>query len=282
MEMKKNSSKFTERTSIGLIWLGIILILLGTVLFIWNDTIFVTYSTIQADKVGQFGDFVGGIIGSIWALAGVILFYVALTEQRKEFKLTREVFLDQSEIYKKQSETLELQQFESTYFNMLQLHHQIVGSIDYDDYNDITKKTKTVTSRDCFKGFYDQLNKSLQSKVEQTTDTVKAVNESYSKVYASYQSDLGPYFRNLYNILKFIKRKQPGDKNDRFYSNLLRAQLSNFELKLLFYHCLSELGTNEFKGYVEKYQFFKEMPTQNDSVIMEYRELYEPEAFGMA
>lgn len=267
---------FTEPTSKILVGIGLFLIALSIVFF-WSSL-----STFQSDKFGLFGDFVGGVIGSIWALAGVILFYVALTEQRKEFKETRDVFQEQSKIYTQQSKTLELQQFESTYFNMLQLHHQIVGSIDYDHYNDITENTKTVTSRDCFKGFYDQFHNSLQSKIKQGTETVKAARESYLKVFASYQSDLGPYFRNLYNILKFIDREQRGDKRNRLYSNLLRAQLSDFELKLLFYHCLSEHGKDEFKTYVQKYQFFKEMPTQNDSVIMEYRELYEPEAFGMA
>lgn len=41
---------------------------------------------IKTDVFGQFGDIVGGVIGSLWALAGVILFYAGLTEQRKDIQ----------------------------------------------------------------------------------------------------------------------------------------------------------------------------------------------------
>ena len=40
---------------------------------------------IGIDKFGQYGEFIGGFGGSLWALAGVLLFYKALTEQREDF-----------------------------------------------------------------------------------------------------------------------------------------------------------------------------------------------------
>ena len=39
---------------------------------------------ILLDKTGQVGDFIGGLVGSVWAFAGVLLFFLALTIQRKE------------------------------------------------------------------------------------------------------------------------------------------------------------------------------------------------------
>ncbi len=47
------------------------------------------------DSTGQIGDFFGGIFGSIWSLVGVLLFYIALRYQRKEFALQREEFKNQ-------------------------------------------------------------------------------------------------------------------------------------------------------------------------------------------
>lgn len=41
------------------------------------------------DITGQIGDYIGGVVGSLWAFAGVLLFYVALQYQRKEFRLQR-------------------------------------------------------------------------------------------------------------------------------------------------------------------------------------------------
>lgn len=65
--------------------LGILLLLLFLVDFdkIWTDSI-------VFEKVAQIGDFIGGLIGSLWAFTGVLLFYVALKLQRKEFSLQRE------------------------------------------------------------------------------------------------------------------------------------------------------------------------------------------------
>ena len=79
---------FSEKTAKILSWIGISSIILGAVIFIvfrsWNYSL-----TINEEKIGQFGDFVGGVVGSIFAFAGVILYYVALTEQRKDIEINR-------------------------------------------------------------------------------------------------------------------------------------------------------------------------------------------------
>jgi hypothetical protein len=49
----------------------------------------VSSSPILLDKTGQVGDFIGGLIGTLWALTGVLLFYSSLRLQRKELSLQR-------------------------------------------------------------------------------------------------------------------------------------------------------------------------------------------------
>jgi hypothetical protein len=44
---------------------------------------------IEIEKTGQVGDFVGGVVGAVWSLTGVLLFYAALHLQRKELKDNR-------------------------------------------------------------------------------------------------------------------------------------------------------------------------------------------------
>src|SRR5690606_19736242 len=36
---------------------------------------------------GQIGDFIGGILGPIWSLTGILLFYIALKYQRDDLNL---------------------------------------------------------------------------------------------------------------------------------------------------------------------------------------------------
>lgn len=287
----------TEKFSKRLLVIGLILLIIGFILFIWNDWAFSTNHKLQSDKVAQFGDFVGGFIGSIWALAGVVLFYVALTEQRTDFATNREVLSAQTEALKQQirefelqreelsetrkvfiiqSKTLKVQQFESTFFNLLNLHHQIVNSIDLVSYE---KKpaTKNVpiakyieqmnesgdriitTGRDTFvkfrKGLENEYKKTIESDSE--NDEFYIINKAYINYYLRHQSDLGHYFRNLYHIFKFINNSNISDKSR--YTSLVRAQLSNDELVLLFYNSISENGKDEFKPLIEKYHLLKNL-----------------------
>lgn len=69
----------TEKNSKRLLWIGLFLFITGIGFFIWKES-FIISSKLNAEKIAQFGDFVGGIVGSLWSLAGVILFYVALLQ----------------------------------------------------------------------------------------------------------------------------------------------------------------------------------------------------------
>jgi len=308
----------TEKFSKRLLIAGVLLLVIGFVLFIWNDWSLSTNEKLKADKVAQFGDFVGGLIGSIWALAGVILFYVALTEQRKdfatnrqvldaqtdalkqqirEFELQREELSETRKVFKIQSETLKKQQFESTFFNLLNLHHGIVSSIDLlskeKKYGIIEARRmglrpgaeneqveKITTGRDCFvkfcKGFRNEYRK-LREDIPELGE-LDIVKQAYKNYYLNHQSDLGHYFRNLYHIFKFIKNSD--EKNKKRYTSLVRAQLSNDELFLLFYNCISEYGNKKFLPLIEEFHILKNLNRKDFIEKNKHSEFYRKSAYG--
>lgn len=99
----------TEGFTKFLIGLGACALLIGFVMFCYKDSLFQFSEQIKADKIGQLGDFVGGIAGSIWALAGVILFYLALQSQKEALndqKLATQATINAVE---KQNDSLKLQ-----------------------------------------------------------------------------------------------------------------------------------------------------------------------------
>jgi hypothetical protein len=309
----------TEKFSKRLLTLGFILLVLGFVLFVWNDWSFSSSDKLKADKVGQFGDFVGGLIGSIWALAGVVLFYVALTEQRsdfatnrkvldaqtealkqqiKEFELQREELSETRKVFNIQSETLKKQQFESTFFNLVNLHHKIVNSIDLqsrvDKYQgfekifargltDGEKNEKVIqitTGRDCFVKFCKGFRNIYRENKEADTEMIERelCNKSYLEYYENHQSDLGHYFRNLYHIFKFIKNSDELDK--KRYTSLVRAQLSNDELFLLFYNSSSDLGKDKFLPLIEEFHLLKNLNREFFIKENKHENFYKSSAYG--
>ncbi len=172
-----------------------------------------------------------------------------------------------------QSNSLKIQNFEQTFFHLLFTHNQIVNAID------LTIRDVVKTGRDCFSEFYVTLHGISRMNVEKSdyTDELEFAKEVYKQHYKRFQGDTGHYFLFLYNMVKFVDEKCE-NADPKFYTNLIRAQLSHDELGLLFYHCISVVGENKFKTLIEKYGFFKHLPT--DTLINEdHLSFYEKNAY---
>ena len=74
-------------------------------------------------QTGQVGDFIGGVVGSVWALAGVLLYFSALRLQQQEMKNQREEMATNQKL-------LDQQLFENTFFNLLKTQDNIRDGIN--------------------------------------------------------------------------------------------------------------------------------------------------------
>ena len=106
---------------------------------------------------------------------------------------------------------------------------------------------------------------------------MEVIQLSYGAFWQKYQQDLGHYFRYLYNIFNFIKEHEIKDKP--LYSNIVRAQLSDKELIVLFYDCLSQSQAEVFKPLAEEFSIFDKI-SFHQLLNTNHVELYRPEAFG--
>lgn len=246
---------------------------------------------------GTFGDMFGAInaLFSGLALAGII---ITILLQRKELQLQREELSETREEFKIQNETLKIQRFENTFFNLLDLHHQIVAGMDFSYYknkesnkywvgrkdfiNEESGERFTINGRDIFRFNYNKMADSIKKNPEN-------FNKIYFDCYKIIQTDLGHYFRNLYRMIKLVDEadffydKSKISALEEFkikykYTSIIRSQISDYELLWLFYNCLSENGKEKFKPLIEKYAFLKNLP-KNLLPISEHRYLYESSAF---
>lgn len=269
----------------GFVWAGIIVSVLSIIYFLCKN---------KDDNfaLNLLGDFLGGSVGSIWALAGLFLIYVAFLGQKQqllnqqlelmysqlEVKYTRLELAGQKEELKIQNNTLRQQKFENTFFQLITLFHSIVDALD------LRKKgTTTVisTGRDCFEIFYKRfrtytLTENKQKYNLNNTPIENTIN-AYNKLYDEDKSDMSHYFRTIYHIFKFIDKSEI--KNKKQYTSIARAQLSSYEQIILFYNCLHGNGVEKFKPLIEKYAIFKNI---DSSLLISQNHLseYEPNAYG--
>ena len=174
---------------------------------------------------------------------------------------------------KGQKETLQKQNFENSFFQLLGMHSEIVNSMAIEN--------NRYSGRECFGYMLD--NKLKYAYYNPPPNRIQEdLNALYEQLFAEFQTPIGYYFRHLYNVVKFVDQHDfLGDAEleaKKFYTNLVRAQLSSDELGLLFYNCLSDRGA-KFKDLVEKYALFEDMPL--DVLIKEeHQDLYDPNAYG--
>ncbi|MFD1314244.1 putative phage abortive infection protein [Namhaeicola litoreus] len=262
---------FSIKTAKILFWVGLGLLIPGLIIFFWGESFLNFDEQIKSDKIGQFGDFVGGLIGSLWAAAGFILFYVALKEQINSYNLQKVEFESTKNLLKQQK-------FETTYFNMLNLLINIVGTMKRND-----SSLNSNNSKDCFMFYYDELEKhiinsdNLQDVLMNKGNPRQIdIQEGFIKFYDKYKNELEKYFNNTYNILKFIHKHQLPDS--KFYFNYLRAQFNSNELILMFHYALSEKSNENLKEYIESGEFFRYLDKDN-RLVKDFLDFYLPIAY---
>jgi hypothetical protein len=236
-------------------------------------------------SAAEFGDMFGGLNTLFSGLAFVVLIFALrlqsqeLALQRSELQLTRQELAGQKEQLALQNTTLKRQAFENTFFQLLRGHQVMVGSLDIRGPGSDARST--VLGRDCFGRYYKYLKGAYQNPSGHLVGAVPSllIEDAYSRFNLEYQADLGHYFRNLYNLVKFVDRSELPSPEKKFYTNLVRAQLSSDELLVLFYNCISHFGKDKFKPLVERYALLKGLP-QKLLLNEEHGAFYDIAAYG--
>jgi len=235
--------------------------------------------TINIDRYNNLGDFMGGVTAPFFSGAAFLLLYMTYKSQKKELEESQKILRTQNEVMTKQ-------QFETTFFNMINLHNQIViqMSIIYnvpDEYGNILKRKEvTVGGRECFVRFYMEFRDEYYNqlgKKNNYSESRQFIDYVYNSFFEKRETILGHYFRNLYHIVKFVHNSNIS--NQKEYTNILRAQLSTQELLLLHFNCLSQYGA-KFKPLVEDYSLLKNISGHSELEQYECNSFYDPKAFG--
>ena len=81
---------------------------------------------------------------------------------------------------------------------------------------------------------------------------------AYSNIKATTRFD--HCFRHLYRIYRYVDTSDLITEDERYdYACIIRSQLSDYELVMLFYNCLTTNGREKFKPLIEKYSIFNNL-----------------------
>ena len=263
-------------------------------------------TAVSREAAAQLGNFVGGYVGSLFALLSVLLLWLTL---------------------KRQVRSSSEQSFESKYFELLKMHRdnvaeialpgasgrkvfvciiselrsilKVVRSVSEVQKRLLTKRQVVHVAYYCL--FYGvgpnssrMLRESLRKYDEHFIDAIeKRLNcpEVRNKArgdggfeytpFEGHQSRLGHYYRHLYQMVRYVDERQfEGDKYE--YIKTIRAQLSTHEQALLLVNSLTPVGNNWWlKDLIVKYRLVQNLPREFfDSVAeLDVGELFDADYF---
>ncbi|MGE0254238.1 MAG: putative phage abortive infection protein [Alphaproteobacteria bacterium] len=103
------------------------------------------------------------------------------------------------------------------------------------------------------------------------------IRSAYQEFWINNEHELGHYFRYLYSIFRFIH--ESAVENKKSYTNIVRAQISDNELQLLFYNCLYVHGIKRFKPLVEEYSLLNNLPVEH-LLGADHKKFYDDRAYS--
>lgn len=234
---------------------------------------------------GQLGDFVGGYVGTIFALASVVLLLATLRNQLR---------------------ASEQQNFENKYFELIKMHRDNVAEFQIGDktgrkvfvsimreFQGILRKVRgfcrerqmslssddllIITYYALFFGVGPNSTRMLRSSLSQFNrsfiweladylnrqDIKQSIKEDAELDYVpvdGHQSRLGHYYRHLYQTVTYVDSQTiPIAKYD--YIKTIRAQLTNYEQALLLINSLTPLGRGWWrKDLIRRYRMVQNIP----------------------
>ncbi len=191
----------------------------------WADHVQMWRLIGKENNLSNLGDWFNALSALFAGWAFVALIYTIIL-QRTELRQTREEFRLQREELTIQSATFSQQTFENTFFQMLTSLREIAHSARYDNYS----------GNAAFQEIYGRFTR----VAEVTQPPFDRYKLFVSSCFDSNADTLAPFFRMLYMIFRLIHDNHSINKQkQKFYANVVRAQLTKHQLILLFFYCQS-------------------------------------------
>lgn len=249
---------------------------------------------INSEGLGLFGDFFGGVIGTILTFASVII--LAKTFKQQE-RVTNANLKQQERVTKANLKQQDIQRFNDMFYELLRLYREQAESLSLKKIGEGDKEV-VYKGKEFFEWYKKDMQKNIKTKIvelreeiikqiikegeELTKDMLgqkidymlstnkkitdfndKIIDGLYMDFYVKNRDKIAPYFRTLYRILDLIHTSPLlGDSEDdkQAYAKILRAQLTESELFFLKYNAEFNMYGEKLIEYINCYNILKHLP----------------------
>jgi len=248
-------------------------------------TIFSVPSNGNAQFLGLFGDFFGGVWGTIFsALTFLVVFFTwrnsrksdhrnsiinILTEMLKTHDL---IVSDNPKLSKRY-----LSEFSLAYTTIL----DIISTkeiIDVDTRIDIAYTYTFYGLSSSSLNYASRINSDFAKKLHDQLNLINSRRVQYEqeRVFRGYQDSISHYMRNLFGMHELIDRSKLNLFEKHALAKIIRTKLSNYDQAMLALNIISHLGSEwEKEGFVDKYKPFSNVPKDffgvDDNINLSHR-----------
>lgn len=224
----------------------------------------------------HFGDYLGGIFSFFSFMALLYTVHLQIQElkatreelkaTREELKLSRQVQQESAEAQEQSAEVLRKQQFENTFFQLLNQVTLHLNKLTENKTNQ-TSIINQLHNLNYFNFPKRLVNLIRFTKISSNGSYTWRINELQQK-YDDAEPDFSQFCLLVYQVLKLIKNSPYASQDEKpateekQYSNFLRAILTPQILQLMAIYCYRD-EKSQFKSYqqlIERYAIFEHMP----------------------
>jgi len=252
---------------------------IGSVIFM-GVTLYFNYKyavKLGIERQGLFGDMFGASnalftgLSFVGVIIAILLQRQELKLQRNELELTRNEMEQTRDEFVTQNFTMKLQQFENTFFQMLNLFHNRLNDMSAFNYSNeiIGKDVFNYINTQHLNKLREELKTILGIDHTRLDNYENEINDEYAKldintwinIYNTtnkrFKNILTPYFLSLYSLLRLIDNSEVLEKN--LYSEIIKSHLTNEEINIIFYECMSGFANKEFIKLIIKYNLIEHL-----------------------
>lgn len=238
---------------------------------------------VQHDVIGTYGDFIGGVLGTLVALYSSYLLVRTLGNQ---LSVNSDAMNTNKNIIATNNTTIyqtNLQIFDNKFcaffdnYKLAKLNYRHETKrihkqkVIFNDRHYRTIETEdfvTHSGPEAIDYIAQEFSTSNYSDKRPYPSRVKSATNKFDELYANHRREMSVHFRNLYLLAKFIGETDNVDEEGKWkikesdrveYAKSIRGQLSEGEMILLRYNCLTNRGA-KMRPFVNQFNLIKHLP----------------------